>query len=71
MTITPIEEDPEKSRPYFARMRQLFLDMEGKKYDNVSMRYLSMGMSGILPAPLRRGPIWSAWEPQFFGQRKY
>lgn len=34
------------NRLHFDNMRQLFVDIKQKKYDNVNMVYLSMGMSG-------------------------
>lgn len=71
MTITPLEEDPEKSRPYFAQMRQLFLDMQGKKYDNVSMKYLSMGMSGDFACAIEEGANMVRVGTAIFGHRKY
>jgi pyridoxal phosphate enzyme (YggS family) len=46
MTIPPICEKPGGNRPFFARMRELFIDIGANKYDNVSMDFLSMGMSG-------------------------
>ncbi len=46
MAIPPICEKPGGNRPFFARMNELFVDIAAKKYDNVSMDFLSMGMSG-------------------------
>lgn len=46
MAIPPICRSPGENRPFFLTMRQLFIDNEKKKYDNVSMDFLSMGMSG-------------------------
>lgn len=46
MAIPPICEKPGGNRPYFARMHELFVDIGAKKYDNTSMDFLSMGMSG-------------------------
>ncbi len=45
MAIPPIQEKTGQNRPYFERLRQLFIDSKAKKYDNVFMDYLSMGMS--------------------------
>lgn len=45
MAIPPKQEKPEQNRPYFERLRQEFIDIKAKKYDNVFMDYLSMGMS--------------------------
>lgn len=46
MAIPPnIELDPQNS-VYFEKMRNLYVDMRSKKYNNVSIEILSMGMSG-------------------------
>ena len=45
MTIAPLSENPENSRPYFQRLKKLSLLMSVKRIKNVSMEYLSMGMS--------------------------
>ena len=46
MAIPPICQFPEENRPFFLRMKQLFIDNSEKKYDNIRMDFLSMGMSG-------------------------
>ncbi len=46
MTIPPITDDSEKKKAFFVKMKQLFVDIKAKKYDNISMDFLSMGMSG-------------------------
>ena len=45
MTIPPFSDDEEVQKSFFQKMKQLFIDIEAKKYDNISMEYLSMGMS--------------------------
>ena len=45
MTIPPIYEDADENYHFFDDMQKLFIDMSAKKYDNVMMCYLSMGMS--------------------------
>ena len=45
MAIPPVSEFPGENCRYFAEMRNLFVDIKAKKYDNVSMECLSMGMS--------------------------
>ena len=45
MAIPPVSEFPGENCRYFAEMRNLFVDIRAKKYDNVSMECLSMGMS--------------------------
>ena len=46
MAIPPICASPEENRPFFLRMQKLFIDNSKKKYDNIRMDFLSMGMSG-------------------------
>ena len=46
MAIPPICASPEENRPFFLRMQKLFIDNGEKKYDNIRMDFLSMGMSG-------------------------
>ena len=45
MAIPPVCEKKSDSQIYFSKLYQLFIDIEGKKYDNVNMDILSMGMS--------------------------
>lgn len=45
MTIAPVPEKKGANRKYFAQLRELFVDIQSKKYDNSSMDILSMGMS--------------------------
>ena len=46
MTIAPKTDNYVTNKLHFDNMRQLFVDIKQKKYDNVNMVYLSMGMSG-------------------------
>ena len=45
MAMEPYEENPEKARPYFVRMRELFERLKYIEAPNIEMRTLSMGMS--------------------------
>ena len=45
MTIPPIATEINGNRRYFDQMYKLFVDMGMKKYDNIKMEILSMGMS--------------------------
>ena len=45
MAIPPKSEFPGQNRRYFETLFKLFIDIKAKKYDNVNMDYLSMGMS--------------------------
>lgn len=46
MAIPPKCRSEEQASVYFCEMNKLFIDIAEKKYDNVSMCILSMGMSG-------------------------
>ena len=47
MAIPPVAEGPDGNRPFFAKMRQLFVDIRDKMSDNgTTIDCLSMGMSG-------------------------
>lgn len=45
MAIPPAAQQAGQNRPYFSALRQLFVDIKSKKYDNANMDCLSMGMS--------------------------
>jgi pyridoxal phosphate enzyme, YggS family len=46
MTILPVLLNSAQNRRFFAEMHKIFVDIRAKTYNNVSMDYLSMGMSG-------------------------
>lgn len=71
MAIPPIAAAKEENRGYFARMYQLFVDNSTKKYDNVSMDFLSMGMSGDFEDAIREGANLVRVGTAIFGARPY
>ena len=71
MTIPPICETEAQARRYFAEMRQYFIDIKGKKIDNVDMDILSMGMSGDYKAAIAEGADIVRVGSAVFGARKY
>ncbi len=71
MAIPPVAEASGASRPYFARMRELFIDIGAKKYDNVSMDFLSMGMSGDFEDAIRESANVVRVGSAIFGPRNY
>ena len=71
MSIPPISAAPGANRPYFARMRELFVDIGGKKYDNTSMDFLSMGMSGDFEDAIAEGANMVRVGSAIFGVRDY
>ncbi len=71
MVIPPICTDPEENRPFFLQMQKLFVDNRGKKYDNVRMDFLSMGMSGDYTEAVRCGATLVRVGSGIFGPRIY
>ena len=52
-------------------MRELFVDIGAKKYDNVGMDFLSMGMSGDFEDAIREGANMVRVGTGIFGPRDY
>ena len=71
MTIPPICQRPEENLPYFHLLRQLFIDNGEKKYDNVRMDFMSMGMSGDYEAAIACGANIVRVGTAIFGARHY
>ena len=71
MAIPPICLKPEDNRPFFLQMQKLFVDNRQKKYDNVRMDFLSMGMSGDYTEAVRCGANLVRIGSGIFGPREY
>jgi len=71
MTIPPVCEKISDSIPYFEEMYKLFIDNKGKKLDNVSMEYLSMGMSSDYAEAIKCGSNIVRIGTSLFGARNY
>ena len=71
MAIPPISEEPGGNSKYFAQMRQLLVDISAKKYDNVTMDCLSMGMSGDYADAIAHGSTMIRVGTAIFGARNY
>ena len=71
MAIPPICVLPEENRPFFQKMKQLYVDNGEKKYDNVSMDFLSMGMSGDYTEAIACGANMVRVGTAIFGARDY
>jgi pyridoxal phosphate enzyme (YggS family) len=70
MTVPPYLEDPERVRPYFARLRMLAEQIGSQKLDNVSMAELSMGMSHDFPVAIEEGATLVRVGTAIFGARQ-
>ena len=55
MTMAPLGETDENLHLIFAKLYNLYIDTQRKKYDNINMKYLSMGMSGDYEIALCEG----------------
>ena len=71
MAIPPISEKPGGNSEYFAQMHQLFVDIRAKKYDNVDMTHLSMGMSDDFADAIACGSTMIRVGTAIFGARNY
>ena len=71
MCVPPIQEFSGENRPYFAQMHKLFVDNCSKKYDNVSMDFLSMGMTDDYPDAIAEGANMVRIGSAIFGARNY
>ena len=65
MAIPPITE----KTTYFEQMFNFFVDIKQKRYDNVSMDFLSMGMSADFPAAIECGANMVRVGSAIFGPR--
>jgi len=71
MSIPPISTHSGSNSDFFRKLHQLFVDIEGKKYDNVNMDYLSMGMSDDFPDAIANGSTMVRIGTAIFGVRRY
>ncbi len=71
MTIPPAEAFPGEAAGYFRQMHELFVDIRRKKYDNVLLTELSMGMSSDYEDAVRCGATIVRLGTALFGPRNY
>ena len=70
MTIPPMMDEQNRlGYRYFTEMYNLFVDIKGKKYDNVHMNTLSMGMSDDFEKAIESGSNMVRIGSALFGQR--
>jgi hypothetical protein len=62
MTVPPWSENPEDSRPYFARLREMAAKL--------GVQELSMGMSNDLEVAIEEGATWVRVGTALFGRRQ-
>lgn len=71
MAIPPICEQKTQICNYFSQMTKYFVDIKSKKIDNVTMDFLSMGMSGDYVSAIECGANMIRVGSKLFGQRNY
>jgi len=69
MTMGPFLPDPEGSRPMFRRLRELKEEIGSLAQANVSMRHLSMGMTGDFEVAIEEGATLLRIGTAIFGPR--
>lgn len=71
MTIAPYVENSEENRLYFAKLKQIYVDIIHKNIDNVFMEELSMGMTGDYEVAIEEGATYIRVGTGIFGERQY
>ena len=71
MTMAPFTEDEDKVRDVFRCLKSLSLDIDKLNIPNVSMNYLSMGMSNDYKVAIEEGATMVRVGTGIFGERDY
>ncbi|NLY85189.1 MAG: YggS family pyridoxal phosphate-dependent enzyme [Tissierellia bacterium] len=71
MTIAPYTDDKALLRNVFRSLYKLREDIKGRKYEGVSMDYLSMGMSNDFELAIEEGSNMVRIGSSIFGKRNY
>ena len=69
MTVAPFVHNPEDNREIFNKLRNLSVDIMNKKLDNISMNFLSMGMTGDYSIAVEEGANFIRIGTGLFGAR--
>jgi pyridoxal phosphate enzyme (YggS family) len=69
MTVPPFTEDPEDTRPYFRKLRELRDTMAGRGLPAVTLDLLSMGMSHDFEIAIEEGSTCVRVGTAIFGER--
>jgi pyridoxal phosphate enzyme (YggS family) len=70
MTMAPFEEDPERTRPVFRRLRLLGEELGEKGFPRFEMKYLSMGMTNDFEVAVEEGANLLRIGSAIFGRRQ-
>ena len=71
MCVPPVQTASGANQRYFAAMKQLFVDNCEKKYDNIRMEFLSMGMTDDYADAVAEGANMIRVGSGIFGARGY
>lgn len=71
MAIVPYVIDPEEVRPYFRKMKEIFDKLQDSPYENINMKYLSMGMTNDFQVAIEEGSNMIRVGTGIFGERDY
>jgi len=71
MTVPPYTEDPEGTREYFRRLRELRDRLAARNYSAISLEELSMGMSHDFEVAIEEGSTCVRIGTAIFGERAY
>ena len=71
MTSAPFVENAEENRPVFRKLKQLYVDINGKNIDNICMDTLSMGMTNDYIVAVEEGATLVRVGTAIFGARNY
>lgn len=63
--------DEESCRYYFKKMKEIFDNLTNKEFENISMEYLSIGMSGDYEYAIEEGSNMIRLGSKIFGKRNY
>ncbi len=69
MVLPPFQDDPEKSRPYFRRLRQLAQEWAGRG-ERPALTQLSMGMTEDFEVAIEEGATVVRVGRALFGERR-
>jgi len=71
MTVAPFVEDPEDNRPVFRSLKDISVDINNKKIDNIYLSELSMGMTNDFEIAIEEGATMIRVGTAIFGSRSY
>ena len=71
MTMGPLTGQPDDYRPYFKETKKAFESLKSLGLPRVTMKYLSMGMTGSYKVALEEGANILRIGSKIFGERVY